>query len=144
MVGGRYLRNGGTKNVCRNSYCLQRNLRGALQFCQKQANFIAHCVVVCLHCWLLPLSLFIVVSRCPLSSFVLFVHCLCCLSSLFFAAFVIFCCHCLSLLLFVVVVGLCCCCCWLLSVVIVSCRRSLLLLFIIFIVRCLCCLSLSS
>ena len=69
--GGWNLRKAGQKNVCRNSYCLQRNLRGGLQFCQRQVNCILH---LC-HCLssLLVVSV-IIVHRCWLSSFVLFVH----------------------------------------------------------------------
>ncbi len=61
----------GQKNVCRNSYCLQRNLKVNLQlFCQRQANCIAHC------CPCLSSSLVVavvIVCRRSSSSFVLFV-----------------------------------------------------------------------
>ena len=58
----------GQKNVCRNSYCLQTNLRVSLQFCQRQANCIAHCypclssllvvaiVVVCCYSFVHPFA----------------------------------------------------------------------------------------
>ncbi len=145
----------GQKNLCRNSYCLQRNLRGGLQFCQRQAN----CIPYCCHCLssLLVVAV-VIVCRCWSSLFVLFVHCCCCCCflSLLFVAFVIFCCQvdccsihcmfccrCLPVSLFVIIVGLCCCC-WLSSVVIIRCRHSLSLNNIFVIVRCLCHLSWSS
>jgi len=139
----------GQKNVCRNSYCLQRNLRVSLQFCQRQANCIAHCCP-CLSSLLVVAV--VIVCRCRSSSFVLCVHlCRRCWSSSSSVVVV----HCFQISdvnskhqlsfdcclfitqavsLFVIVVGLRCCC-WLSSVVIVSCRCSLLLLFIIVIVR---------
>ncbi len=149
----------GQKNSCRNSYCLQRNLRVSWQFSQRQANCIAH------RCPCLSSLLVVAVAvfrRCLLLSFVLFVHlCHRCWSlsssdivvhcfqisdvnrkhQLSFDCFFYFITQ--AVLLFVIVVGLRCCC-WLLSVVIVSCRCLLLFLFIIVIVCCLSRLSLSS
>ncbi len=57
-------------NVCSNSYCLQRNLKVSLQFCQRQANCIAHCCP-CLS--LLLVVAVVIVYCCSSSSFVLFV-----------------------------------------------------------------------
>ena len=158
MVGGGYLRNGGTKKSCRNSYCLQRNLRVSLQFCQRQANFIAHCCP----CWSSFLVVaVVVVCRCRSSSFFLFVHLCRRCWSLSSSVVVVHrfqisdvnskhqlsfdCCFFITqaVPLFVIVVGLRCCC-WLSSVVIVSCRCLLLFLFIIDIVCCLSCVLLSS
>ena len=65
------LKMAGQKNSCRNSYCLQRNLRVSLQFCQRQENCISHCCP----CWSSLLVVAIaVVCRCRSSSFFLFVH----------------------------------------------------------------------
>ena len=139
----------GQKNTCRNSYCLQRNSRVSLQFCQRHSNCIAHCC--CCLSSLLVVAV-VIARRCRSSSFVLCVHhCRRCWSSS--SSVVVFhqfqisdinskhqlsfdCCLFItqSVSLFVIVVGLRCCC-WLSSVVIVSCRCSLLLLFIVVIVR---------
>ena len=71
----------GQKNVSRNSYFLQKNLRLRFQICQRQANCIVHCCP-CLSSLLVVAV--VVVCRCWLSSFVHFVHLCCCcwLSSL--------------------------------------------------------------
>jgi hypothetical protein len=69
----------GQTNVCSNSYCLQRNLRVSLQFCQRQANCIAHCCP-CLSSSLVVAVIIVrssIVIICPLC------HCLvgCCVIS---------------------------------------------------------------
>ena len=74
MVGGRYLKNGGTNKTNVGIHTVCRGIKGLACISVKDKQIALLIVVhVGLHCWLLPSSLFVVVGRHHFSSLFIFV-----------------------------------------------------------------------
>jgi hypothetical protein len=74
MVGGRYLKNGGTKKTHVGIHTVYRGIKGLACISVKDKQIALLIVVhVGLHCWLSPSSLFVVVGRHHFPSLFIFV-----------------------------------------------------------------------